>query len=212
MSKLLLFLVLVSAVGCAACGEVRLRDPGGEPADARASAPDARPGTPDAGPGAPDANPSAPDAGITGPDAGEAPDASPGCSAGDVQFVDPDTGVCYLLFLDELDWFEARDACASLGADTHLVTLRTISEHVDVTLELAAGIEVWLGASDVASEGSFVWVTGEPVTLAFWAEGEPNNGGMNGEDCAILIGFGERAGNWDDRGCGSARPYVCERN
>lgn len=41
----------------------------------------------------------------------------------------------------------------------------------------------WIGASDLASEGSWIWVqTGEPVN--FWERYEPN--GATDENCAII--------------------------
>jgi hypothetical protein len=35
---------------------------------------------------------------------------------------------------------------------------------------------LWIGLTDAAIEGTFVWVTGEPLTYTNWLPGEPNNG------------------------------------
>ena len=44
----------------------------------------------------------------------------------------------------------------------------------------------WIGLNDAASEGTFAWVSGEPVTYTNWAPGEPNNAG--GEDYVHVYG------------------------
>src|SRR5262249_33633520 len=41
---------------------------------------------------------------------------------------------------------------------------------------LGTGIGLWIGLTDQASEGHFVWMNGEPVTFTYWAPNEPNNG------------------------------------
>jgi Lectin C-type domain len=207
MPRSLPAIALVSAIACAACGDVTLKDPDVPAVDARADLPDAREGMPDAGADVPDARPvSTPDARV--PDAGE-----PGlpCIGGDAQRVDPDTGACYMLFTTPRTWNEAVFICASLGSNTHLAALTSVDEH-QIVVDLTAGLlDVWLGATDSSFEGQFVWITGDLMDFSVWAAGEPNNGGTNGEDCAGLINSGARAGFWDDRVCETAYPHVCER-
>lgn len=207
------FLVLLSAIACGACGDVTLPDSPAVDAqpgtlDAQPGTPDAQPGTLDAQPGTPDAQLGAPDARV--PDAGTPPDARPPCVEGNAQIEDPDTGACYTLFTTPITWNAAAAACASLGPTAHLVALTSLAEH-ELVLDLTVGFEAWLGATDASFEGEFVWVTGELVEFDVWAANEPNNGGTNGEDCAIMLGLGTRVGFWDDRACGAALPYVCER-
>jgi hypothetical protein len=210
-------IVLVSVIACAACGDVTLKDPDAPDArtdvpDAREEVPDAREEeVPDAQPGTPDARPViTPDA--REPDAAVPPDPPPPCVEGDAQLEDPDTGTCYMFFSTPRTWNAAAAACASVGAGTHFVALTSLDEHEDIIALTPDLLAVWLGATDSNSEGQFVWITGELVDFNVWATGEPNNGGTNGENCAILINSGTRAGFWDDRPCDVAFPYICERN
>ncbi|MCB9568044.1 MAG: hypothetical protein H6710_12685 [Myxococcales bacterium] len=104
-----------------------------------------------------------------------------------------------------LPWENARALCQGRGGD--LVILADPGEDALVG-ELIAGTTTnwWLGLSDLALEGSFVWVDDAPLDpkIAAWQVGEPNN--LNEEDCA------ERypTGFWNDAKCALARPTICE--
>ena len=64
----------------------------------------------------------------------------------------------------------------------------------------------WIGLSDKATEGTFAWSSGEPVTYTKWRSGEPNNA-SNAEDCAE---YRYSDGNWNDNNCSNSRLFVCE--
>lgn len=162
--------------------------------------------TPDAG--------SASDAAVRAADAGPGPDAQP-CLDGDDQVVDEISGHCYFFVNEEVTWDAAVQACGDLGA--HLAAITTAEEN---TLVLGIGPaiveDVWLGADDRSIEGTFQWITNEPMPFDGFRSGEPNNGGVdsvNGEDCMVMEV--DRGGTWDDRNCdvdiGQVHPYFCER-
>ena len=64
--------------------------------------------------------------------------------------------------------------------------------------------EIWLGYTDVASEGNFVWESGEPLDYENWNGGEPNNSGN--EDHVVMYG----GGTWNDLKGTNSRRYVVE--
>lgn len=74
----------------------------------------------------------------------------------------------------------------------------------------SAAISTWIGATDIFSEGKFVWMPeGEPVNFTNWAPGEPNhNTGTGSEDCVILDE--NRSWHWNDIACTTAAYFVCE--
>jgi PKD repeat protein len=104
-------------------------------------------------------------------------------------------------------WGQAETEANALGG--HLVTINNPAEQ-DFVFELASGwvIGHWLGFSDQAEEGNWIWASGEPVTYTNWnVPWEPNNyGGI--ENCGVLEV--DWSGRWNDLPCGWVRPAVAE--
>ncbi|MEJ7729980.1 MAG: lectin-like protein [Polyangiaceae bacterium] len=136
------------------------------------------------------------------------------CSA-QGEIVDPTTFHCYL-FGPSLTWQASVDACADWGG--HLAAVTDDDELAFVLSQVTQ--QIWLGASELAQEDVWVWVSGEPWAYAPWLTGEPNegSGGAGGglpydEDCLELFdeaGAVEGYGFADD-GCAHEQPALCER-
>lgn len=143
--------------------------------------------------------------------------------AGEVFF--EENGHLYKYISDAGTWNAAKTKAEALtlyGATGYLATITSANENAFVTARLTnAG---WMGASDVAVEGAWRWVTGPENGTQFWsgasggstvggnyaawAAGEPNDSG--GEDCAQYLSGG--SGEWNDLPCGtfSLPGYVAE--
>lgn len=80
-----------------------------------------------------------------------------------------------------ITWTDARAATLALGGNWDLATITSAAEESFVTSLLSANppsrSHFWLGASDTAVEGSYVWVTGESFSYTNWWSAEPNNVG-----------------------------------
>ena len=71
--------------------------------------------------------------------------------------------------------------------------------------ELNSSDNLWVGGSDSATEGDWVFVDGASVTYANWYPGEPNNYGGN-QDC---MDFNYQSpGLWNDTGCTSTKKAI----
>jgi Lectin C-type domain len=199
------WLALAALAGC----DPRIGD--GSPGSGADSGP-ADPGPADAAGG----TGSEPDAAAASPDAGP-PDARPPCAEGDDRIEDPATGACYIFFASGLPWAEAEAACASLGG--HLAAIASSTENAFLSQIAPARPplqDIWIGASDEASEDDFRWSSGDAFGFTAWRRGEPNNGGGDGdvENCAVIEGDNNQPGAgclWDDRPCADPQPYMCER-
>ncbi len=108
----------------------------------------------------------------------------------------------YRVVYRPVTWSAALAGCASLSG--HLVTLTTAEENAFVSAHAFGNL--WGGATDASTEGTFTWVTGEPYVFTAYQASEPNNSGATGEDCLELtMGLG-----WNDLACTELRGYVCE--
>lgn len=151
------------------------------------------------------------DAAASLPDA-SLPDAAPPCTEGDDR-VESDDGGCYMYFQTEQSWQQAENVCLSLGGH-----LASIGDGIENTLVFsiapaaAALPDVWVGGTDVDTEGVWTWISGDPWSFTQWRESEPNNGGLDGEleHCQIIEGDNPLE-EWDDRPCANLYPYICER-
>jgi hypothetical protein len=85
-------------------------------------------------------------------------------------------------------WEYFDSVAKALGG--HLVTLGSAEEETF----LRSHIIYWSGLTDKATEGTFVWSNGEPVTYTNWCSSEPNN--LNNEDYLIFNWGQDRC--WND--------------
>lgn len=154
----------------------------------------------------------------TGPAIDTAPidmaiDARP-CMGGQASGTDPSTGSCFVFFSAPLPYMQAEAACTAIAAKLAVIKSAATNTYV---LGLVGAADAFIGATDRTTEGTFLWLdnAADPLSGGFtnWRAGEPNNGGVNGEDCAIIEGA--RMGTWDDRPCvvtggAGSYSYVCQ--
>jgi hypothetical protein len=117
----------------------------------------------------------------------------------------PDNGHQY--FLDESggNWLEARAKAEAQGA--HLVTIG--SEEEQNWLSNTYGLFeywTWIGLSDYIQEGTFLWVTGEPLTYTNWAAGQPDNQGDFEDYAHLWITDGRHT--WNDNALDGSCPWA----
>jgi hypothetical protein len=123
------------------------------------------------------------------------------CPAGYV--ADPISGTSYRLSALPASWRSAEADCENDDAHLAIVSDQHEIAHVDA---MAAGSPVWVGLSDSLDEGIFLWVDGLDASFQPWHFGEPNDGGLFGEDCVSLA-----QGGYNDEGCiATLHRYVCE--
>jgi hypothetical protein len=110
---------------------------------------------------------------------------------------------CYRPSQIALSWDDARDDCLAGGGD--LVAIDS-SEENDFVATLI-GVSIWIGASDRALEGAFVWTDGRALGFTSWAANQPD--AFPGQNCVEKRG--EPGAAWYDQTCENLEFYVCER-
>lgn len=127
------------------------------------------------------------------------------------------SGHFYELVASPISWSEALiSAQSSLlgGTPGHLATVTSSSEEDFIlqsfgSVPLQTGGGVWIGLSDAAQEGTFVWVTGEALSYTNWQSGEPNGGTFENFGETVFFGGGTSSG-WNDLPGSSVRGYLIE--
>ncbi|MFP4353998.1 MAG: C-type lectin domain-containing protein [Phycisphaerae bacterium] len=113
----------------------------------------------------------------------------------------------YQVFEMDLTWHEAKAHCEKLGG--HLAVIETEAEQLFI-VDLADGRYLYLGATDEAEEGTWVWINGAQWDYTDWMSGQPNN---YGGDEHYLATYDD--GYWVDvaaEGSGFWMPigFICE--
>ena len=113
----------------------------------------------------------------------------------------------YLPVPDRMSWNDAVAYAESLGG--HLVTISDESENrfvADLARETGLPQTFWIGLTDEAQEGTFLWVTGESSIYSNWSTGEPNN---SGNEDYVTLGYPTRY-TWNDLPVDETSPFVVE--
>ena len=117
--------------------------------------------------------------------------------------VDTASGHCFAAYDGaQHSYQQAAALCLSFGG--HLPTLASASEDAAAFAAVNAGDHPWLGADDVAVEGTFRWTTGEAFAYTNFHASQPDDAGN--ADCVQYLGDG----TWDDTSCASATGTLCE--
>jgi hypothetical protein len=100
----------------------------------------------------------------------------------------------YILLKLPSTWVKA-ELYAQTHFNAHLAVINFPQEHnflyQTFTGTLSDSRDLWIGMTDKFNEGTWQWITGEPVTYTAWGPSEPNNySGFNpgGEDFAQFMG------------------------
>ncbi|RUS74423.1 hypothetical protein EGW08_017817 [Elysia chlorotica] len=102
-------------------------------------------------------------------------------------------GYCYGLARERLSWSEAQNVCSAYGgslAEVHSKLESDFIKSLFVNASISNEVDgVWIGGSDIFSEGSWEWV-GSKISITEytdWGPNEPNSIVANGrEDCLSM--------------------------
>ncbi|XP_045137029.1 uncharacterized protein LOC123519639 [Portunus trituberculatus] len=108
---------------------------------------------------------------------------------------------CVYLHQVEMTWCDARQHCATLGADLATVSASEFPALQAFLEASASGVQVWVGATFQK------WLDGRDVAGEEWGSGEPN-GPL--DDCVRMKRYNGMYKLYDN-GCSNAFTFLCRR-
>ncbi|MBR6785990.1 MAG: leucine-rich repeat protein, partial [Clostridia bacterium] len=109
-------------------------------------------------------------------------------------------GHIYSLYNESLSWTDAKAFCEDMGG--HLVTVSDKAEQdaINQLFELPNKALYWIGLYDSNLDGTWEWVTGEPVKYTNWGSGEPSDGKLTpyGQAYSTNYSSTKPKGCWND--------------
>uniref|UniRef100_A0A669BIA1 C-type lectin domain-containing protein n=1 Tax=Oreochromis niloticus TaxID=8128 RepID=A0A669BIA1_ORENI len=133
-------------------------------------------------------------------------------------------GKCYYFSISKSSWKQSRDQCRAKGGDLVKIDSREEQTFLERRLRdvmTEAEDKFWIGLTDSAVEGRWVWGDGSPLNerLQFWSGIDPDNWkGHNGEhpDGEDCVRMGEKGGAddlkcWFDAFCSKPHRSICEK-
>ncbi|KAM9363658.1 CD209 antigen-like protein A [Symphorus nematophorus] len=115
------------------------------------------------------------------------------------------SGSFYYVSSSMKTWQESRDYCLQKGADLMIINSQ---EEQNFTRQLKDNL--WIGLTDIETEGTWKWLDGTPLTTSYWQHGEPNSYELKEEDCAE-VRYHKEENNWNDRPCDLPIFWICEK-
>ncbi|CAG2206749.1 unnamed protein product [Mytilus edulis] len=118
-------------------------------------------------------------------------------------------------------WNEAKEFCETWGG--RLATVSSISENEYMIRRLGDATSIWLGGTDLKSEGTWVWnnysqeETEKLIQPTFWGPNQPNNYYQD-QHCLAFFKFYNDGSvwtldgyAWDDEQCHLQFQFMCEK-
>ncbi|XP_038065103.1 alpha-N-acetylgalactosamine-specific lectin-like [Patiria miniata] len=124
-------------------------------------------------------------------------------------------GNCYRYFGTVKTFAQAENHCKEFTqvGQCHLASVASVEEN-SLLLTMLKSVRgtttsssMWIGFTDVAEEGNFIWTDGSAVGFTRWRSGQPWI--KAGEaDCTEMVSGWD--GEWNDDPCGSTKAYMCK--
>ncbi|KAK2142134.1 hypothetical protein LSH36_994g01031 [Paralvinella palmiformis] len=129
-------------------------------------------------------------------------------------------GSCYRMYQRSNTFEEARSFCQNDGADLVVIANEEENQFLKELFYLQEDLQspetIWhafIGLTDMAKEGTHVWVDGTPLSYSNWVAGDPNDSdGTN--DIVEIVGpyIPSNYGRWvDSSTIKTSETYICER-
>ena len=111
-------------------------------------------------------------------------------------------------------WQQSRQYCQNWGGDLAVHGVKTLKNRKKLIQNLSVNQDyIWIGGSDVASEGNWIWVNGERASSSeiIWDGGQPNNSRSGNYLLLVANPSLSNVGRGHDGPNGWSRHGLCEK-
>jgi len=115
------------------------------------------------------------------------------------------TQVSFLKISGDFTYEQGKHECRIRGG--LIAVMGAASQERDISNVAPSQGWFWVGATDLVTEGTFIWDDGTPMSFTNWVSGQPDNyGGFDpkGENC-LQVGWSasgpSNAVDWNDLSC-----------
>ena len=121
---------------------------------------------------------------------------------------------CYAHVDNNVNWTQAEDCCVDWGG--HLASIHSTAINMLLNDIRNEDRFTWIGLSDTASDGDYVWTDGTPYDYENFASGQPDS--SNGESCFHFFNQNSGSLEWNDYSCSSntfgdvLTSYICQKS
>ncbi|XP_048244770.1 uncharacterized protein LOC124121271 [Haliotis rufescens] len=116
-------------------------------------------------------------------------------------------GDCFVYVNVEKNYADAESHCQALGAI--VAPTKDMGELEFVSAFREKGQYIWIGGTDIDTEGTFTWSDGTPFNWTNWGNDQPNN--YANQDC--IESYDEtNQYQWNDQDCTFELTFVCRRS
>ncbi len=110
-------------------------------------------------------------------------------------------GKVFKVFSEQCTWHEAKTKCEAMNGHLAVVTSARENQFLTSILQANETKEAWLGATDEAMEGQWVWIDGSKPRYSDWHrwkanESEPND--FRGVEDYMVLNASSPDGHWHD--------------
>jgi len=129
--------------------------------------------------------------------------------------MDSDGTKCYIVRKGQSSWSDAATRCTNEG-DLRLAVITTANQNtaVQTAITQQASGKAFIGLTDSASEGTWVWTDGSSYSYnPGWVSNHPTTN--TAQNCVVMRDSGNNAGKWQHVACSKSANdninFVCER-
>jgi hypothetical protein len=116
--------------------------------------------------------------------------------------------VCFKIFTNTLTWVESNNDACGTGGKLAVISDYDLNKYLFDMVYAEGAKKVWVGGTDAANEGTWLWADGTPWIYNHWKKNEPKGG--SAKNCALIAKEHRNMGLSADKCDSGAKLRLCQ--